>query len=124
MKGVGGCRSIGIHIPDEVGQRGELQPFDQCAPLADGLGELQSADGGEVGRDLVDDSECVVAAAVQNNDELEFTWVVIPEIGGIIAQNGLNAAFLVVGRDEQEDALGIWVLGGAHGSGDVKFALD
>ena len=37
-------RAVGIHVADEVGQRGELEPFDERAAFADRLREFQRAD--------------------------------------------------------------------------------
>ena len=33
--------AVGIHVPDQVGQRGQLEPFDQRAALADGSGKFE-----------------------------------------------------------------------------------
>ena len=50
MKRVRRGRAVRIHVADEVGQRGQLEPFDERAAFADGLGEFQRADGGIIRR--------------------------------------------------------------------------
>ena len=97
-------RAIGIHVSDQVGHWSELEALDQGAAFADRLRELDQADGGEIGRDRLDDAQGVVAAAVENDDELEFSLVIAGEVFGVTTQSGANPALLIVRRNQQQKA--------------------
>ena len=59
--------------------RRELEAFDERAALADGLAEFQRVNAGKFRRDLPDDAERVVGAAVEHDDDLEFAGIISPK---------------------------------------------
>jgi len=50
----------------------------------------------------LDDAKGVVLAAVEHHDELEFAVIFLLKITAILAQNGFDAALLVVSRDQEQ----------------------
>jgi hypothetical protein len=57
-------RSIRVDIPNQIRQRRQPQPLDQCAPFPDGRRKFQSADLWKLHPGLLDDSEGIVPATV------------------------------------------------------------
>jgi len=97
----GGC-AIGIDIADQVRQGGEFEAFDQGPALADRIRNVQSGDGGIIGSYALDDVEGMVAAAVEDHNELEIPMIILLEIAGVVAQHRFDAALLVISRDEEQ----------------------
>ena len=83
---------------------GELESLDERAALADGLGEIEPDDAGKLLRHVLHHAERVVAAAVEHDDDGESAGIIAPEKLRVVAQHRFNAAFLVVGRDEEQQA--------------------
>lgn len=100
------CRAVRVRVTDEIAERGELETLDERAALADRLLEFQRADGGKIHRDLLDDAERVIRAAVEDDDDLEFAGIMRAEKRRVIAQHRFDARFFVVSRDQDEQA---WV---------------
>ena len=44
-------------------------------------------------------AERVIAAAVENDDQLKFARIILLEVSAILAQHRPNAVFLIVGRN-------------------------
>ncbi len=97
-------RAVGVHVADQIPLRRELETLDERAALADGLLEFIRADHGKFRRDLLDDAERVVRAAVEHDDDLEFAGIIPPEELRVIAQHRFDARFFVVSRDQDEQA--------------------
>jgi len=93
-------RSIGIDISDQVRQRGHLESFDQRASFADGFGVIDAADLGKFGGNRLDDPHGVVAAAVENDDQLEFALIIPAEEFRITAQHRPNPVLFIVSRNQ------------------------
>ena len=105
--------AVGVDVADEVGLGREFEALDQCAALADWFGDVDGADLGELGRGAFDDSERVVGAAVEHDDEVKLLGMVLPEIARVGVEHRADAGLLVVGGDQQEDAGGVV----RHGNG-------
>ena len=97
-------RAVRVRVSDEIAERGELEAFDERAALADGLLEFQRADDGKIHRDLLDDAERIVRAAVEDDDDLESAGIMRAEKRRVIAQHRFDARFFVVSRDQDEQA--------------------
>ena len=99
-------RAVGVRVADQFPLRRELEAFDERAALADGLLEFIRANHRKFRRDLLDDAERVVRAAVEHDDDLEFAGIILLKKRGVVAQHRFDAAFLVVSRNQNEQA---WV---------------
>ena len=99
-------RAVGVHVADQIPVRRELEALDERAALADGLLEFVRADGGKFRRDLLDDAERVVRAAVEDDDDLEFAGIMRAKELRVIAQHRFDAALLVISRNQEQQA---WV---------------
>ncbi len=95
------CRPICIHIPYEIGQRGQLQPLDQRAAFADGRREIDRRDEGEILGHAIHHPHRIIATAIQDHYQLETTGIIGREVRAVFPQNGLDPAFFVVGRNKQ-----------------------
>ena len=104
VKRLGRRSTVGIHVADVIAERGQPETFDERAALADRQFEFQRADGRKLLRNFLHDAERVVAAAVQDDDNLKFSPVFLLKILGIAAQHRFDALLLVVRRDEDEKA--------------------
>jgi hypothetical protein len=80
------------------------EALDEGAALADGRGEVLDVHFGEVLRHALHDAEGVVAAAVEDDEDLKGAGVVGAEIGGVVAEGRLDALLLVVGGNQEENA--------------------
>ena len=109
VEGGRGSGAIGIDVTDQVGLGPEAEAFNEGAAFADGGFEFEPANFGEISGGALDDLQGVVAAAVEDDDDLELAAVIGAEIGGVFAQNGADPLLLVVSGDEQKDAgLRVW----------------
>src|ERR1051325_5938836 len=99
-----GSGAIGIDVADEFGLGPEAKAFDEGAAFADGSFELKPADFREVFGGAFDDLESVVAAAVEDDDDLELASVMGAKVLGVVAQNRADPLLFVVSRDQQKDA--------------------
>ena len=99
-------RAVGVHVADQIPLRRELEALDERAALADGLLEFIRANHRKFRRDLLDDAERVVGAAVEDDDNLELAGIIFLKKCRVIAQHRFDAAFLVVSRNQNEQA---WV---------------
>ncbi len=104
QKGGRGGGAVRIHVADQIGARGQTQPLDQRAPLANRRGKLQRADLRKFGPDLLHHAEGVVPATVEHDHQLEFALIILPEKPGVVAQSRFDPILLVVGRDQQQHA--------------------
>ena len=102
--GPGRRGAIGIHVADHIRERGELEPLDERAALADGRGEILEADAGVLEAGAPHDVQRVVTAAVENHDNLKAPGVVLLEILRVAAQHRSDARFFVISRDEEQQA--------------------
>ena len=96
--------AVGIDVADEVRLRRELEPLDQRAALADRLGDVDAANLWEFFRGRLDHAKRVVGAAIEHDDESEAIGVMFAKIDRVILQHGSDAALLIVGGDEQQNA--------------------
>jgi hypothetical protein len=53
-------------------------------------------------RHVLHDAQGVVTAAIKNDDQLKFSFIMFGKVFGVTSQNGANPALLVVGRNEQQ----------------------
>src|SRR5262249_12799750 len=83
----------------------ELEAFDERAAFADGIFELERADGWKIFRDALHDAERVVAAAIKYDNELEFALVLLPEIARVITQHRFDTALFVIRGDQQQQTV-------------------
>jgi hypothetical protein len=102
VKRVWGRRSVRIHIANHIRERRELETFYQRATFANRLFELDHADKGKVSGYFLDDAVRIVAAAVEDNDELKSTGVIRFEVRAIVAEDWIDPVFLVVRGDKEE----------------------
>jgi len=80
---------------------------EYAAAFANWLRKIQGANRRILGGDAHDDAEGVIAAAVEDDDELEFSLVMVLEIARVIAEHRFDAPLFVIGRDEEQEAW-IW----------------
>ena len=99
-------RAVRIHIADQIRRARELEAFDERAALADGRGKIQPPDAGKFLRHALHHAERVVAAAVEDDDELELAGIMRAKKLRVLAQHRFDARFFVVSRDEEQQA---WV---------------
>lgn len=97
--------AVGIDVADQIGLGPEPKAFDERATFADGGFEFQPADFGEVFGGAFDDLESVIAATVQDDNDLELAGVIGAEVLSVVAQNRADPLLFVVSRDQQKDAL-------------------
>ena len=97
-------RAVGIHVADEVGQWGKLEPFDERAAFADGVREFQRLTAGIIRADTLHHGKGVVGAAVEHDDQLELALVLLLEVAGIVPQHRFDAALFIVSRDQEQQA--------------------
>ena len=95
---------IGIHVADEVALRRQLEPLDERTALVDGFLKFQRADHRKFRRDFLDDAERVVRAAVEDDDDLESSGIILAEKYRVVTQHRFDAALLVVSRNQDEQA--------------------
>jgi len=100
------CRAVGVRVCDQVRMSGQFEALNERAALANGFLEFQRANDGKFGRHLLHHPQRIVGAAVQHHDHLELARIVAREERCVVAQHGFDAALLVIGRDEQQQA---WV---------------
>ena len=103
-KGARRRRAVGVHVTNQVRVLREFEAFDEGAAFADGLAEFQRVNGGEFRRHAPNHAEGVVGATVEHDDDLEFAGIISPEKLRVIAQHRIDAALLVVSRDQDEQA--------------------
>src|SRR5262245_42696798 len=102
-----GCwhrRAVRIDVSDQVGQRGELETFDERAALSNGFRELQRADRPMMTRNVPNDADRIIDATVEHDNQLELAGVILFEVSGVIPEHRFNPALLVIGGNQQEDA--------------------
>ena len=97
-------RTVRVRIADKITERGELEALDERATFANGFLEFQRAHRRKFRRDVPDDAERVVRAAVEDNDDLEFAGIIFAEKLRVIAQHRFDARFFVVSRNQDEQA--------------------
>ncbi len=97
-----GRRAVGVHVADQIGAGSETEALDERAAFADGGGKIEGADFGELGPDAPHDAEGIVAAAVEDDDQLEFALVIAAEVFGVTAQDRFDATLLVVSGYQQQ----------------------
>src|SRR6267142_414871 len=102
MKRTRWAGTIGVHIANQVPQWSKFQSFDQGAALADGFRKIERTDEWKLGGDFLDDAKGIVFATVEHHDELKFAVIFPLKITAILAQNGFDAALLVVSRDQEQ----------------------
>ena len=73
-------------------------------PLPMGCLNSSGADRGKFRRDLLDDAERVVRAAVEHDDELELAGIILRKELRVVAQHRFDAALLVVSRNQEQQA--------------------
>lgn len=93
-------RAIGVDVANQVGSGGQLEALDECAAFANRRGIIQNADFWELSVNLVDDADGVVTAAVGDDEKLKIAFVVPSKELGVIPQNGLYPALLIVRRNQ------------------------
>ena len=97
-------RAVRVHIADQIRMAGQLQSLDERAALADGRRKIQPADARKILRHTLHHAQRVVAAAVEDDDELERAGIVAPEKIRELAQHRFDARFFVVSRNEEQQA--------------------
>src|SRR5882672_7142913 len=102
--------AIRVHIGNNVRQWREPETFNQRAAFADGLAKFLGADEWIIGSNTPHDAQSVIPAAVEDDDKLKLSVVFRLEVFRVIAQNRLDAALFIIGRDEEQQA------GLGHGS--------
>ena len=96
-----GCIGSGIAVC--FSQDGPFFEVPRAA-LADGRRKFQPVDAGKLLGDALHHAKRVVAAAVENDDQLERPGIIAPEKNRELAQHRFDARFFVVSRDEQQQA--------------------
>src|SRR6476619_4567737 len=95
-----GRGAIRVNVADEIGLGPEAKAFDERAAFADGRLEFEPADLRKFVGSGCNDLQCVVAATVEDDHDLELASVIGAEILGVIAQNRSNPLLFVVSRDQ------------------------
>ena len=81
-----------------------LSPSMSAPPLPMGSGNSRLTDDGNSCRDALHHAERVVRQPLSTTTSLEFAVVILLEIPGIVAQHRFDAAFFVVGRNQEQQA--------------------
>src|SRR6185436_13680714 len=102
QKRVRRSRSIRIDITNQIGDRGEFQPLDQGATFPDRVHKLKVTNFREFSFGAFNDSERVIPATIQNDNNFPALMVILAEILCVLAQNGPNPLLLVVSGNKQQ----------------------
>src|SRR6185437_14084232 len=106
-----------VHITDQVGHGSEFEAFDERAAFSDGFLEFKPGDEWEFSGNALHDAEGVVAAAIENDDQLKLPVVILFKITGVIPENRFNTVLFVIRRDQQQHART------AHGLSISRFGM-
>jgi hypothetical protein len=104
VKGSRRSCAVSIDVSNQISQWGKFQSFDERSAFANSFGEIQKAYEWIFGCNFLDDTKGVVLATVEYDDELKFSPVLLLKVTAILAENWLNAALLVIGRDQEQEA--------------------
>ena len=91
-----------IDVANQVCERGEFQTFNQRAAFPNGRRKFERLHFGKVGGNFFHNADGVVAAAIEDDDQLKFARVIFPKIFRVFAQHRLDPALLIVGRNQQQ----------------------
>jgi hypothetical protein len=100
VQSAGRGRSVRVHVPNYIRQWRQLEPFDQSAPLADGVHKLDEPDGGEFRHQALDDAARAVTASVEDHHELKLAVILVLKIASVVAKHRLDPALFVVGGNQ------------------------